>query len=114
MTDFAAAIAHVQAGHDLSADRTGQLIDQMLDGNADPEQVGRLLLAIREKGESVDELVGAATSLRRHMTPIRHRYGVLLDTCGTGGSGSGTFNISTTAAIVAAAAGARRCWGWIA
>jgi anthranilate phosphoribosyltransferase len=105
MIDFANAIARVEAGQDLTADETGHLIDQMLDGRAEPDQVGRLLLAIRAKGEAVDELVGAATSMRRHMTPIRHRYPVLLDTCGTGGSGSGTFNISTTAAIVAAACG---------
>ncbi len=105
MIDFSAAIARVQAGHDLTSDETGHLIDQMLDGKSDPDQVGQLLLAIRDKGESVSELVGAATSMRRHMTPIRHRFDVLLDTCGTGGSGSGTFNISTTAAIVAAACG---------
>lgn len=105
MIDFPNAIAHVKAGHDLSVDATGQLIDRMLEGQADADQVAALLLAIREKGEAVDELVGAATSMRRHMTPIRHRYPMLLDTCGTGGSGSGTFNISTTAAIVAAACG---------
>lgn len=105
MIDFPNAIAHVKAGHDLSVDETGQLIDRMLEGQADADQVAALLLAIREKGEAVDELVGAATSMRRHMTPIRHRYPMLLDTCGTGGSGSGTFNISTTAAIVAAACG---------
>ena len=105
MIDFASAIAHVQSGEDLSAEQTGHLIDQMLDGRADADQVAELLLAIRAKGEAVDELVGAATSMRRHMTPIRHRYPILLDTCGTGGSGSGTFNISTTAAIVASACG---------
>ena len=105
MIDFPNAIAHVKAGHDLSVDETGQLIDRMLEGQAEADQVAALLLAIREKGEAVDELVGAATSMRRHMTPIRHRYPMLLDTCGTGGSGSGTFNISTTAAIVAAACG---------
>ena len=105
MIDFASAIAHVQSGEDLSAEQTGHLIDQMLDGRADADQVAQLLLSIRAKGEAVDELVGAATSMRRHMTPIRHRYPILLDTCGTGGSGSGTFNISTTAAIVASACG---------
>ncbi|MGV3485191.1 MAG: anthranilate phosphoribosyltransferase [Planctomycetaceae bacterium] len=105
MIDIATAIEQVQAGRDLTAAQTGHLIDRMLDGQADPQAVARLLLAIRDKGEAVDELVGAATSMRRHMTAIRHRYPVLLDTCGTGGSGSGTFNISTTAAIVAAACG---------
>ena len=105
MIDFNSATAKVLLGHDLTDDETGHLIDQMLAGQADGDQVGRLLLAIREKGEAVDELVGAASSMRRHMTPIRHPYTTLLDTCGTGGSGSGTFNISTTAAIVAAACG---------
>ena len=105
MIDFATAIAQVEQGRDLSAEQTGHLIDHMLDGRADADQIGRLLLAIRDKGEAVDELVGAATSMRRHMTPIRHRYPILLDTCGTGGSGSGTFNISTAVAIVVAACG---------
>ena len=105
MIDFTSATERVLLGHDLTVDETGHLIDSMLAGQADADQVGRLLLAIREKGESVDELVGAASSMRRHMTPIRHRYTMLLDTCGTGGSGSGTFNISTTAAIVVAACG---------
>ena len=105
MIDFPSAIEVVRTGRDLSADQTGALIDQMLDGTAQSDEVKTLLVAIRKKGESIDELVGAARSMRRHMTPITHRYPVLLDTCGTGGSGSGTFNISTTAAIVAAACG---------
>jgi len=105
MIDFTSATTKVSLGHNLTADETGHLIDQMLAGQADGDQVGKLLLAIREKGEAVDELVGSAMSMRRHMTPIRHSYTTLLDTCGTGGSGSGTFNISTTAAIVAAACG---------
>ncbi len=104
-TEFENATRQAEQGHDLSAEQTARLIDIMLQGAADAEQVTRLLLAIRAKGESVDELVGAAQSMRRHMTPIRHRYTTLLDTCGTGGSGSGTFNISTSAAIVAAACG---------
>ncbi len=99
------AIALVRSGNDLSADQTGHLIDRLLRGEADNEAVGQLLLAIREKGESIDELVGAARAMRRHMTPITHRHDALLDTCGTGGSGSGTFNISTATAIVTAACG---------
>ncbi len=104
-TEFENATRQAEQGHDLSVEQTARLIDIMLQGAADAEQVTRLLLAIRAKGEAVDELVGAAQSMRRHMTPIRHRYTTLLDTCGTGGSGSGTFNISTSAAIVAAACG---------
>ncbi|TWU02515.1 anthranilate phosphoribosyltransferase [Stieleria varia] len=105
MTDFADAIDQVQHGHDLPAEQTSDLIDLMLQGNADEKQVSDLLLALRDKGEAVSELVGAARAMRRHMTRIPHGHGTLLDTCGTGGSHSGTFNISTAIAIVAAAAG---------
>lgn len=105
VTEFERAIHQAEQGHDLTVEQTASLIDLMLQGVADAEQVTRLLLAIRAKGEAVDELVGAAQAMRRHMTPIHHRFNALLDTCGTGGSGSGTFNISTSAAIVAAACG---------
>ena len=64
-----------------------------------------LLAALAAKGETVAELAGAATAMRENMTPIRSHHAKLLDTCGTGGSGSSTFNISTTAALVIAAAG---------
>jgi anthranilate phosphoribosyltransferase len=64
-----------------------------------------LLTALAAKGESVDEIAGAALAMRRHMTTIRSRHKEILDTCGTGGGGSSLFNISTTAAIVAAAEG---------
>ena len=105
MTAFVEAIESARAGRDLSADQTSDLIDTMLSGDADEEQIGQLLLSLREKGESVSEMVGAARAMRRHMTRIPHGHSVLLDTCGTGGSESGTFNISTAVAIVAAAAG---------
>ena len=102
---FQTAIDQASRGSDLSADQTSELIDAMLRGEANEGEVGTLLLALREKGEAVSELVGAARAMRRHMTAIPHRHEVLLDTCGTGGSGSGTFNISTAVAIVAAACG---------
>lgn len=109
MTDrnlsFAEAIAIAQSGNDLTADQTGGLIDAMLRGDAADAEVGDLLLALRGKGEAVAELVGAARAMRAHMTRIDHDHAVLLDTCGTGGSGSGTFNISTAVAILAAACG---------
>ncbi len=105
MIDFPTAIGTVSAGQDLTAEQTGNLIDAMLSGEADNEAIAGLLLALREKGEAVSELVGAAQAMRRHMTPIPFSGDVLLDTCGTGGSGSGTFNISTATAIVVAAAG---------
>ena len=105
MTSFSEAIQIAQSGNDLSEDQTSDLIDAMLRGEAGDEDIGRLLLTLREKGEAVSELVGAARAMRRHMTPIPHNHDILLDTCGTGGSGSGTFNISTAVAIVAAASG---------
>lgn len=102
---FQAAIDQAASGRDLSAEQTSALIDVMLQGQADEDLVARMLLTLREKGEAVSELVGAARALRRHMTVIPHHHQLLLDTCGTGGSGSGTFNISTAVAIVAAACG---------
>lgn len=102
---FEDSIRLVQSGTDLSAVQMQALIGAMLDGQAVDAQVGQLLLALRAKGEAVSELVGAARAMRQHMTPVASAGGVLLDTCGTGGDGSGTFNISTAAAIVTAAAG---------
>lgn len=91
---------------DLSADQMQQAILWMLAGRVDNEQIRELLLALREKGEAVSELVGAARAMRVMMTPIRTQRTNLVDTCGTGGDGARTFNISTATAIVAAAAGA--------
>ena len=91
---------------DLSADQMQQAIIWMLAGRVDHEQIRELLLALREKGEAVSELVGAARAMRIMMTPIRTQRKNLVDTCGTGGDGARTFNISTATAIVAAAAGA--------
>lgn len=105
MTDFQDAIKQAESGSDLSAEQTADLIDQMLAGQADEDAVGELLLALRQKGEAVSEIVGAATAMRRHMTRIPHSHDRLLDTCGTGGSQSGSFNISTAIAIVTAACG---------
>lgn len=104
-SSFQQAITHATQGHDLSEDQTSNLIDAMLQGAADEQQVADLLLALKEKGEAVSELVGAAKAMRKHMTRIPHHHTVLLDTCGTGGSGSGTFNISTAVAIVSASCG---------
>ena len=104
-SSFQQAIKDAQQGHDLSQEQTSDLIDAMLQGAADEQQVADLLLALKAKGEAVSELVGAAMAMRRHMTRIPHHHAMLLDTCGTGGSGSGTFNISTAVAMVAASCG---------
>ncbi|HUP81769.1 MAG TPA: anthranilate phosphoribosyltransferase [Pirellula sp.] len=95
-----------RTNQDLSQDQMQQAITWMLAGRVPDEEIGQLLLALRQKGESVSELVGAVRAMRMMMTPIRTSQTGLLDTCGTGGDGAKTFNISTAAAIVAAAAGA--------
>jgi anthranilate phosphoribosyltransferase len=78
-----------------------------MDGEATPAQIGALLIALRMKGETVDEVVGAATAMRARAQKLRVPAGVVVDTCGTGGDGRGTINISTVAALVVAAAGVR-------
>lgn len=98
-------LERVNRGESLSMAEMAAAIDGMLQGTWPAEEIGRFLLALREKGETVDEIAGAAAALRRNMTPIRTRREGVIDTCGTGGDASGTFNISTAAAIVAAAAG---------
>ena len=98
-------LKHVEAGHGLSMEETAQTLGAVMEGRWSEDQIVRLLLALREKGETIAEIAGAAAAVRRHMTPIRTARTGLLDTCGTGGDGSRTFNISTTTAMVAAAAG---------
>ena len=95
-----------KSNQDLTPDQMQQAITWMLAGMVPEDEIGRLLLSLREKGESVSELVGAVRAMRMMMTPIRTSRVGLLDTCGTGGDGAKTFNISTATAIVAAAAGA--------
>jgi anthranilate phosphoribosyltransferase len=98
-------IQRVLAGTDLSMDEMADVIDRMMQGHFSEDQIGELLTALHHKGETVSEVAGASAALRRHMTPIGSRHERLIDTCGTGGDRSGTFNISTAAALVTAAAG---------
>ena len=100
-----AAIRRTEAGQDLSLDEVAALLDEIIGGRCGEEEIGRWLLAVNRKGPSVGEVAGAATALRRKMTPIRSSRRDLLDTCGTGGDRLCTFNISTAAAVVTAAAG---------
>jgi anthranilate phosphoribosyltransferase len=100
------ALATVVAAQSLSREEMSNAMEEIVQGDAPPAQIAGLLVALRMKGETVDELVGAATVMRRHVRGVSVDIPTLIDTCGTGGDGSGTFNISTTAAIVAAAAGA--------
>jgi anthranilate phosphoribosyltransferase len=98
-------LGQVVGGGDLTFDEMSDAIDSIMHGEWSNDQIGLLLTALAAKGETVDEIAGAAAAMRRHMTPIRSKRTGILDTCGTGGGGSKMFNISTTAAIVAAAAG---------
>lgn len=105
-----AAIAKVINGQDLSRQEAGAAMDAIMDGAATPAQIGSYLTALRMKGETAEEIAGSAQSMRRHVVPVVVTLGegeVLVDTCGTGGDGKHTFNISTTAAFVVAGAGLR-------
>lgn len=94
----------IRGGEDLSRAQMARAIGTMMQGQAADREIGDFLLALRTKGETVDELAGAAQAMRQHMTRIEGPPH-LVDTCGTGGDGSRTFNISTAAALVAASAG---------
>ncbi|PHS01769.1 MAG: anthranilate phosphoribosyltransferase [Blastopirellula sp.] len=98
-------LGKVSSGSDLTMQEMSDAINQIMQGNWPAEQIALLLTAINAKGPAVDEVAGAAAAMRLNMTPIRSSRTDLLDTCGTGGDGSGTFNISTAAALVTAAAG---------
>ncbi len=98
------AIACVAAGRDLSEDEMAAVMAEIMDGQATPAQIGALLAALHIKGETVAEIAGAARVMRALATRV-HTTRAVLDTCGTGGDGCHTFNISTAAALVAAAAG---------
>ncbi len=100
-----AILGRLSAGTDLTREECGELIDAMFEGGTSDEQIALALSALRAKGETVEEIVGAASVLRQRMTRIACRHDAFVDTCGTGGDRSGTFNISTAAALVTAAAG---------
>ncbi len=80
-------------------------MEQVLAGEATPAQIAALAVALRMKGETADEVAGMAEAMRQRVPPIRTRRAPLLDTCGTGGDNAGTFNISTTVALVTASCG---------
>lgn len=98
------ALEHVVSGNDLDAGAARCVMDTIMEGVATPAQVGALLAALRAKGETVDELTGMVESMRAHAITVTLSVDAV-DTCGTGGDGLGTFNISTAAALVAAGAG---------
>jgi anthranilate phosphoribosyltransferase len=99
------AIGRLVAGKDLSRADMVEIMGEIADGGATPAQVGAFLAALRLKGETVEEIAGAADVMRQRAERVRVEREVFVDTCGTGGDGQNTFNISTTAAFVVAGAG---------
>jgi anthranilate phosphoribosyltransferase len=99
-----AALASVVDGRTLSREEAQLSMGAVMDGEATPAQLGAFLTALRIRGETVDELAGFAMAMRAHAVHVDAPEGAI-DTCGTGGDGRGTFNISTAAALVLAAAG---------
>ena len=100
------ALARLLDGHDLSRDEARAVMNEIMEGEATPAQIGGFLVALRLKGETADEIAGCAEAMREHVLIVRPKRDDLVDTAGTGGDAARTINISTAAALVAAAAGA--------
>jgi anthranilate phosphoribosyltransferase len=100
------ALAKLLDGRDLSREESRRVMGSIMDGEATPAQIAGFLVALRLKGETADEIAGCAEAMREHVLAVKPNRGDLVDTAGTGGDGARTFNISTAAALVAAAAGA--------
>ena len=99
---------------DLTAAQAEEAMNIIMTGQATPAQIGAYLVALRMKGETVDEITGSARAMRANAVPVPRAPSneLLYDTAGTGGDGAGTFNISTAAAFVVAGTGRRREWDW--
>jgi len=104
MADFKTHIATVAGGKSLSRGDASAAFDILMSGEATPSQIGAFLMALRVRGETVDEIAGAAETMRAKMTPV-DAPDHAIDIVGTGGDASGTYNISTASALVAAAGG---------
>ena len=104
--DMQSAIRAVTEHRDLGSSEMAQVMHLLMEGKASDAQIGAFLTGLRMKGETVDEISAAAVVMRELVTPVEIEVPHLVDTCGTGGDGASTFNISTTSAFVVAAAGA--------
>ncbi|MBI3977390.1 MAG: anthranilate phosphoribosyltransferase [Chloroflexi bacterium] len=104
MAQIREAISAITAGRSLTQAEAAAVMEEIMSGEATPAQLGAFLVGLRMKGETVEEIAGLASVMRAKATPVPYT-GLLVDTCGTGGDNAGTFNVSTTAAIVTAAAG---------
>jgi len=100
------ALARLLDGDDLSRAQARNVMSAIMQGETTPAQIGAFLVALRVKGETAEEIAGCAEAMREHALRVRPQRDDLVDTAGTGGDGAGTINISTAAALVAAAAGA--------
>ncbi|MDH5542446.1 MAG: anthranilate phosphoribosyltransferase [Nitrospinota bacterium] len=103
--DIKEAISKVVGGESLSEEEMVEIMEQIMSGLATPAQIGAFLVALRLKGETIEEIAGAAIVMREKAVKIAHPHLSVVDTCGTGGDSSGTFNISTTAAFITAGVG---------
>ena len=100
------ATATALDARDLTRKKARKVMREIMSGEATPAQMSAYLVALRDKGETAEEIAGFAQAMREHVLPVRPTRADVVDLVGTGGDGARTFNISTTAAIVAAAAGA--------
>jgi anthranilate phosphoribosyltransferase len=100
------ALTRVLEGYDLTRAEARDVMGEIMRGEATPAQIGGFLVALRAKGETASEITGCAEAMRAHVLPVHATRDDLVDTAGTGGDGARTLNISTAAALVAAAAGA--------
>ncbi len=107
--DIRRTIRTVVEGRELDGGEAAAAMDSIMTGGVTGAQIGALVTALRMRGETVAEIAGFASAMRRHalVVPVADTGTPLVDTCGTGGDGSGTFNISTTASFFIAAAGVR-------
>src|SRR5579862_8351233 len=99
-------MARLLDGHDLTREQARDAMHEIMRGEATQAQIAGFLVALRAKGETADEIAGCAEAMRDHVLPVQPKREDLVDTAGTGGDGKHTLNISTAAALVAAAAGA--------
>ena len=104
MDDFKSIIGKVATGATLSRDEAASAFDSMMSGEATPSQMGGLLMALRVRGETVDEITGAVSAMRAKMLRVNAPANAV-DVVGTGGDGSGSVNVSTCASFIVAGAG---------
>jgi len=107
MTAFPALLDKLHRRIDLTVDEAADAMDTIMDGRAQPSQIAGLLIGLAMKGERPDEIVGLARTMRARATKLPRAAGPMFDTCGTGGDGAHTFNVSTVAALVVAACGVK-------